>query len=26
MPTNLPPKAETITENRVHETDTGSPE
>ena len=31
MPTNLPPKADTITENRLHEhgragTDTGSPE
>ncbi len=26
MPTNLPPKAETITESRLHETDTGSPE
>lgn len=26
MPTNLPPKAETITENRLHEADTGSPE
>ena len=26
MPTNLPPKAVTITQNRVHETDTGSPE
>jgi len=26
MPTNLPPKADTITEHRTHETDTGSPE
>jgi small subunit ribosomal protein S15 len=26
MPTNLPPKADTITEYRTHETDTGSPE
>ena len=26
MPTNLPPKAATITENRLHESDTGSPE
>ncbi len=26
MPTNLPPKADTITENRLHESDTGSPE
>jgi len=25
-PTNLPPKAGTITEHRLHETDTGSPE
>jgi small subunit ribosomal protein S15 len=26
MPTNLPPKADTITEHKLHETDTGSPE
>ena len=26
MATNLPPKSETIGENRLHETDTGSPE
>ena len=26
MPTNLPPKADTITENRLHESDAGSPE
>ncbi|MBL78409.1 MAG: 30S ribosomal protein S15 [Acidimicrobiales bacterium] len=26
MPTNLPPKADTIVEHRLHETDTGSPE
>ncbi len=26
MPTNLPPKGDTITEHRTHETDTGSPE
>lgn len=25
-PTNLPPKADTISEHRTHETDTGSPE
>ncbi|WP_334143745.1 30S ribosomal protein S15 [Rhabdothermincola sp.] len=25
-PTNLPPKADTITEHRLHDTDTGSPE
>ena len=26
MPTNLPPKGDTITEHKLHETDTGSPE
>ena len=26
LPTNLPPKADTITEHRLHDTDTGSPE
>jgi len=26
MPTNLPPKANTMAEHRLHETDTGSPE
>ncbi|MAG52025.1 MAG: 30S ribosomal protein S15 [Acidimicrobiales bacterium] len=26
MPTNLPPKGDTITEYKLHETDTGSPE
>ena len=26
MPTNLPPKADTISEHKLHETDTGSPE
>ena len=26
MPTNLPPKADTMAEHRLHETDTGSPE
>ncbi|MEC9424754.1 MAG: 30S ribosomal protein S15, partial [Actinomycetota bacterium] len=26
MPTNLPPKGDTIESNRLHETDTGSPE
>lgn len=26
MPTNLPPKADTIGEHKLHETDTGSPE
>ena len=25
-PTNLPPKADTISEHRLHDTDTGSPE
>ena len=26
MPTNLPPKGDTIESNRLHESDTGSPE
>jgi len=26
MPTDLPPKADTISEHRLHESDTGSPE
>ena len=26
MPTNLPPQGDTITEHKLHETDTGSPE
>jgi small subunit ribosomal protein S15 len=26
MPTNLPPKGDTIIEHKLHETDTGSPE
>ena len=26
MPANLPPKTDTIADNRLHETDTGSPE
>ena len=26
MPTDLPPKADTISEHRLHEADTGSPE
>ena len=26
MPTNLPPNGDTITEHKLHETDTGSPE